>query len=102
MSKKTFNLVPIGRNLVVRRASVDMTSEAGIIMPESFTEQKLNEGEVMAIGKGDYDIHGQRLPLDVEVGDLILWGDYTGNDISSGDESYCILSEKDILVIVRD
>ena len=102
MSKDTFNLEPIGRNLVVQRDTVELTSESGIIMPDSVTSQKLNEGIVMAVGKGDFDIHGNRLPLDVEIGDLVLWGDYTGNDISTGDESYCILSEKDILVIVKD
>ena len=101
MTTETFNLEPIGTNLVVRRATVELTSDFGIIMPESVTAQKLNEGIVMAAGKGSRDSNGQRVPLDVKVGDEILWGDFTGNDIVRGNETYCILDEKNILVILR-
>lgn len=98
---KTFNLEPLGTNLVVKRATVELTSDSGIIMPESVTDQKLSEGVVMAVGKGALDSNGARVPMDVAVGDEILWGDFSGNDIVRGDESFCILNEKDILVILR-
>jgi len=101
MTQEQFNLEPIGTNLVVRRATVELTSDSGIIMPDSVTSQKLNEGVVMAVGKGSRDSNGNRVPCDVEVGDEILWGDYTGNDIVRGEETFCILGEADILVILR-
>ena len=101
MTQDNFDLEPLGTNLVVRRASMELTSEAGIIMPDSVAAKKLNEGVVMAVGKGGRDSYGERIPMDVEVGDEILWGDYTGNDIVRGDDTYCILGESDILVILR-
>mgnify|MGYP003650674705 FL=1 len=98
---KDFNLEPIGTNLVVKRATVELKSESGIIMPESVTEQKLNEGVVMAVGKGNRDSNGNYMPLHVVPGDEILWGDFQGNDIVRGNEAFCILDENDVLVILR-
>ena len=98
---KDFNLEPIGTNLVVKRATVELKSESGIIMPDSVTEQKLNEGIVMAVGRGNRDASGNYMPLHVVPGDEILWGDFTGNDIVRGADAYCILDENDVLVILR-
>ena len=98
---KDFNLEPIGTNLVVKRATVELKSESGIIMPDSVTAQKLNEGVVMAAGRGNRDANGNYMPLHVVPGDEVLWGDFQGNDIVRGDDSYCILDENDILVILR-
>tara|TARA_R110000824_G_scaffold103208_7_gene245276 strand:+ start:1704 stop:2003 length:300 start_codon:yes stop_codon:yes gene_type:complete len=98
---KDFNLEPIGTNLVVKRATVELKSESGIIMPDSVTAQKLNEGIVMAVGRGNRDASGNYMPLHVVPGDEILWGDFAGNDIVRGADAYCILDENDVLVILR-
>jgi len=97
-----FEMEPIGTSLVVQRDTVELKSEAGIIMPDAVTAKKLNEGTVMAVGKGDRDASGKHMSLDVSVGDHVLWSEFTGNDIVRGDECYCILKETDILVILRD
>tara|TARA_R110000823_G_scaffold291289_3_gene409665 strand:+ start:457 stop:789 length:333 start_codon:yes stop_codon:yes gene_type:complete len=97
-----FGMEPIGTSLVVQRDTVELTSNAGIIMPDAVTSKKLNEGTVMAIGKGDRNASGDHMPLDVSVGDHVLWSEFTGNDIVRGDEFYCILKETDILVILKD
>ena len=97
-----FEMEPIGTSLVVQRDLVEMTSDTGIIMPDAVTSKKLNEGTVMATGKGDRNASGDLMPLTVSVGDHGLWSEFTGNDIVRGDDHYCILKETDILVILRD
>tara|TARA_R100000458_G_scaffold11747_2_gene9531 strand:+ start:1969 stop:2304 length:336 start_codon:yes stop_codon:yes gene_type:complete len=97
-----FEMEPIGTSIVVQRDKVELKSDSGIIMPDSVTAKKLNEGTVMAVGKGERSSSGHRLSLDVSVGDHVLWSEFTGNDIVRGDETYCILKETDILVILRD
>ena len=96
-----FDMEPIGTSIVVQRAKVEKKSDSGIIMPASVTSKKLNEGTVMAVGKGNRNAAGERTPLDVGVGDNVLWSEFTGNDITRGDDNYCIMKETDVLVILR-
>jgi chaperonin GroES len=71
------------------------TAKGGIIIPDT-AKEKPQEGEVMAVGAGKSE-KGKRIPLDVKVGDRILFGKYTGNDITVDDQEYLILREEDIL-----
>jgi chaperonin GroES len=74
------------------------TAQGGIIIPDT-AKEKPHEGEVMAIGAGKIE-KGKRVPLDVKVGDRILFGKYTGNDILVDDQEYLILREEEILAKV--
>jgi chaperonin GroES len=88
-------IAPLHDRVLVRRLEEKETAKGGIIIPDT-AKEKPQEGEVMAIGAGKID-KGKRVPLDVKVGDRILFGKYTGNDITIDDQEYLILREEDIL-----
>ena len=92
------NITPLHDRVVVRRLEEKETAKGGIIIPDT-AKEKPHEGEVIAIGAGKME-KGQRVPLDVKIGDRILFGKYTGNDITIDDQEYLILREDEILVKV--
>jgi len=94
----TVNITPLHDRVLVRRLEAKETAKGGIIIPDT-AKEKPQEGEVMAVGSGKIE-KGHRVPLDVKVGDRILFGKYTGNDIKIEDQEYLILREEEILVIV--
>jgi chaperonin GroES len=92
----TLNVTPLHDRVLVHRLEEKETAKGGIIIPDT-AKEKPQEGEVMAVGAGKIE-KGHRVPLDVKVGDRILFGKYTGNDIKIGDQEYLILREEEILV----
>ena len=92
------NVPPLHDRVVVRRLEEKETAKGGIIIPDT-AKEKPHEGEVMAVGAGKIE-KGKRVPLDVKVGDRILFGKYTGNDITIDDQEYLILREEEILAKV--
>jgi len=91
----TMNVTPLHDRVLVRRLEEKETAKGGIIIPDT-AKEKPQEGEVMAVGAGKIE-KGKRVPLDVKVGDRILFGKYTGNDITIDDQEYMILREEEIL-----
>src|SRR6201982_2701696 len=89
------NITPLHDRVLVRRLEEKETAKGGIIIPET-AKEKPQEGEVMAVGAGKVE-KGRRIPLDVKAGDRILFGKYTGNDITLDGQEYLILREEDIL-----
>jgi chaperonin GroES len=89
------NVTPLHDRVLVRRLEEKETAKGGIIIPDT-AKEKPQEGEVMAIGAGKIE-KGKRVPLDVKVGERILFGKYTGNDITIDDQEYLILREEEIL-----
>ena len=102
MTTENFPLEPLNSKLVVKRATVSHTSDFGILIPDSVTSKELNEGEVLAVGRGRKLDDGTRVIMDVEVGDMVIFGDYSGSNITRGEDKYCILDEVDILAILHD
>jgi chaperonin GroES len=92
------NVTPLHDRVLVRRLEEKETAKGGIIIPDT-AKEKPHEGEVMAIGAGKIE-KGKRVPLDVKVGDRILFGKYTGNEILVDDQEYLILREEEILAKV--
>jgi chaperonin GroES len=92
------NVTPLHDRVLVRRLEEKETAKGGIIIPDT-AKEKPHEGEVMAVGAGKIE-KGKRVPLDVKVGDRILFGKYTGNDILVDDQEYLILREVEILAKV--
>jgi chaperonin GroES len=90
------NVTPLHDRVLVRRLEEKETTKSGIIIPDSAKERP-QEGEVVAVGAGKRE-KGHRVPFDVKVGDRILFGKYTGNDIKIDDQEYLILREEEILV----
>ena len=94
----TVNITPLHDRVLVRRLEEEETEKGGIIIPDT-AKEKPQEGEVIAVGAGKIE-RGRRVPLDVKVGDRILFGKYTGNDINIDDQENLILREDEILVKV--
>ena len=91
----TVQITSLHDRVLVRRLEEKEAAKGGIIIPDT-AKEKSQEGEVMAVGGGKID-KGKRIPLDVKVGDRILFGKYTGNDITMDDQEYLILREEEIL-----
>jgi len=91
----TVNVTPLHDRVLVRRLDQRETAKGGIIIPDT-AKEKPQEGEVIAVGAGKIK-KGKRTPLDVKVGDRILFGKYNGNDITVDDQEYLILREEEIL-----
>src|ERR1700686_615146 len=89
------NVTPLHDRVLVKRIEEKETVKGGIIIPDT-AKEKPQEGEVIAVGAGKIE-KGKRVPLDVKVGDRILLGKYTGNDITMDDQEYLILHEEEIL-----
>jgi chaperonin GroES len=91
----TVQIAPLHDKVLVRRLEEKEIAKGGIIIPDT-AKEKPQEGEVIAVGAGKIE-KGQRVPPDVQPGDRILFGKYTGNDITMEGQEYLILREEDIL-----
>jgi chaperonin GroES len=91
----TMNITPLHDRVLVRRLEEKETAKGGIIIPDT-AKEKPQEGEVMAVGTGKME-KGRRIPLDVKVGDRILFGKYTGSEIKIDGQEYLIFREEEIL-----
>jgi chaperonin GroES len=89
------NITPLHDRVMIRRIEEKETVKGGIIIPDT-AKEKPQEGEVIAVGAGKME-KGQRIPLDVQAGDRVLFGKYSGTDIKIEDEEYLILREEEIL-----
>ena len=93
-------LKPLGERIVIKVIEDTEQTSGGIFIPES-AKEKPQKGEVVAVGEGEVDDKGERKPMDVKVGDVILYAKYAGTDVKLNDVSYKILSIKDALAIVE-
>ncbi len=96
MAKK--NLTPIGDRVVVKPEPEEVKTKSGIVLPES-AKEKPQEGTVVAVGTGRVLDNGQKVPVEVKIGDKIIYSKYGGTEIKIDEEEYMILSERDILAI---
>jgi chaperonin GroES len=90
---------PLYDRIVVKRIEEQETVKGGIIIPDT-AKEKPQEGEVVAVGKGKRLEDGKVVPLDVQVGDRILFGKYSGSDIELGGDEYLIMREDEVLGII--
>src|ERR1700746_157617 len=95
----TVNVTPLHDRVLVRRLEGKETAKGGIIIPDT-AKEKPQEGEVIGGGAGNLNEKGARIPLDGKPGDRILFGKYTGNDITIDEQEYLILREEEILAKV--
>jgi len=89
---------PLGDRLIVKPIERE-TMKGGIIIPDTAKEKPM-EGEVLAAGPGKLDDKGNRTPMDVKVGDKVLYGKYSGTEIKLDDETYLIIHQDEILGIL--
>ena len=91
---------PLHDRILIKRLEEQESVKGGIIIPDT-AKEKPQEGEVIAIGNGSKKKDGTVIPLDVKVGDRILFGKYSGTDITIEDEEYLILREEEVLAILE-
>lgn len=94
------NIRPLQDRIIVERVEEETTTAGGIIIPDTVSKEKPQEGKVVAAGKGKVTPEGKVLPLDVKVGDLVLFGKYAGSEIKVDGIEYLIMREDDILGVV--
>ncbi len=91
---------PLNDRILVKRLEEEEMTKGGIIIPDS-AKEKPAEGEVIAVGKGKVNDKGDRIELDVKVGDRVLFSKYGGTDVKLDGEDHLIMREDDILAIVE-
>lgn len=94
------NMQPLYDRLVIKRIEEQETTRNGIVIPDS-AQEKPQEGEVMAIGRGKRLKDGALVPLDVKVGDRILFGKYSGSETTMDGVEYLIMREEDVLCVFK-
>ncbi|RVJ00766.1 co-chaperone GroES [Sinorhizobium meliloti] len=92
---------PLLDRVVIRRAEGNIRSKGGIIIPDT-AKEKPQEGEVVAVGPGSRDDSGKLIPLDVKIGDTILFGKWSGTEVKIDGEDLLIMKESDIMGIVAN
>ena len=93
------NLKPLGSRVVVEPIEEEDVTPSGLILPET-AKEKPQKGKILSVGPGDRDEEGKRIPLDVKVGDMVLFAKYSGTEIKMDSKKYLILKESDILAIL--
>ena len=100
LETKSMNIRPLQDRVVVKRNEEETTSAGGIVLPGSATE-KPSQGEVVAVGPGRLLDNGEVRPLDLKVGDTVIFGKYASNTVNIGDEELLILNEGEIFGVVE-
>jgi chaperonin GroES len=90
---------PLEDRIVVKAIEAETTTASGLVIPDT-AKEKPQEGEVLAVGDGRFDDKGNRIPVDVKVGDKVIYSKYGGTEVKYGGEEYLVLSARDILAVV--
>jgi chaperonin GroES len=93
-------LKPLGDRIVVKALDREEKTKGGIVLPDTVKEKPV-EGEVVAVGQGRVLDNGQRLPIDVKVGNRVIYSKYSGTEVKVEGEEYLVLSERDVLAVVE-
>ena len=93
-------LHPLHDRILIQRIEEKEVRRGGLIIPDS-AKEKPQEGKVLAVGPGRVDDNGNRIPIDVTVGDVIIYSKYGGTEIKYNGEEYIILSARDVLAVVN-
>ena len=96
----SFNIKPLGSRVVVEPLEQEEVTAGGIVLPET-AKEKPQKGVVLSVGPGDRDEDGDRIPMDVKVGDTVLYAKYGGTEIKMDGKKLLILRESDLLAIVE-
>ena len=93
------SITPLEDRVLVRPLDAEQTTASGLVIPDT-AKEKPQEGEVLAVGPGRFE-DGQRLPLDVAVGDKVIYSKYGGTEVKYNGEEYLVLSARDVLAIIE-
>ncbi len=94
------NIKPLEDRILVKTLDAEQTTASGLVIPDT-AKEKPQEGEVIAVGPGRWNEDGdERIPLDISVGDKVVYSKYGGTEVKYGGEEYLILSARDVLAVV--
>jgi chaperonin GroES len=93
------SIKPLEDRIVVKPLDAEQTTASGLVIPDT-AKEKPQEGEVLAVGPGRFE-EGNRLPLDVKVGDTVLYSKYGGTEVKYSGQEYLILSARDVLAVIE-
>jgi chaperonin GroES len=94
------NIRPLHDRVVIRRLEEERTTAGGIVIPDTATEKPI-QGEVIAVGKGKVLDNGEQRPLDVKVGDRVLFGKYSGTEVKLDGKDFLVMREDDIMGVIE-
>lgn len=94
-------LRPLGDRLIVEPAKGDEITKSGIILPDTIDREKPEQGKVIAVGVGKLSDNGTRIPMDVKVGDTVVFKKYAPDEVTIDDIEYFVLSESDIMAVIE-
>lgn len=94
------SLKPLGDRVVLKLAEAEEKTKGGIVLPDT-AKEKPQEGEVVAVGSGKVLENGQRVALDVKVGDKVIFSRYAGTEVKDGEDKLMIVNERDIIAVVE-
>jgi chaperonin GroES len=97
----SMNLKPLGNRLVVKPVEQENSTPSGIILPET-AKEKPQKGEVLAVGPGERNDKGERVALDIAVGDVVMYAKYGGTEVKVDGDKLLILRESDVLAIIEE
>ena len=95
----SIKLTPLEDKIIVKQAEAQTQTASGLYIPDN-AKEKPQQGEVLAVGPGRRDDKGERIPMDVKVGDKVLYSKYGGTEVHYEGEDYLIVSARDILAIL--
>lgn len=93
-------LQPLADRVVVKALAQEEKSKGGIVLPDT-SKEKPQEGEVLAVGTGKVMENGKRIPMEVKVGDKVIYSKYGGTEVKIDGQEYLILKESDVLAILK-
>lgn len=94
------SIKPLEDRIVVQTVEAEQTTASGLVIPET-AKEKPQEGKVVAVGPGRFDEKGNRLPMDVAEGDVVIYSKYGGTEVKYGGQEYLVLSARDVLAVVE-
>ena len=93
-------IVPLADRIVVKNVQAEETTASGLVIPDT-AKEKPQEGTVLAVGPGRIDDKGNRVPIDVKVGDTVIYSKYGGTEVKWAGEEYLVLSARDVLAVIE-
>ena len=93
-------LQPLEDRIVVQPLEAEQVTASGLVIPDT-AKEKPQEGKVLAVGPGRFDDKGARVPVDVKVGDVVLYSKYGGTEVKYSGEEYLVLSARDVLAVIE-
>jgi chaperonin GroES len=99
LRREKMNIKPLGERIVIKVLESEEKTKSGIVLPDT-AKEKPQMGEILAVGSGKTLENGQKVPMEVKVGDRVLFAKYAGTEVKLDGEEYMVLKESDVLAII--